>query len=502
MGNPGFVRACAAGLLTAGWAVSFGFETAASAQTMSFRVEASTMPFVPLQSYVHGQVGEDVIFIGGVSGQGLHHIGEGAGVVAYALPVFNDQIILVDQDEGQMFTGGTAHLSQALREALRFTTPGYIQYDDTLYIYGGYGALDSGVEWTSKASMTEVDLLAVRQALRDGVPVPESAFTIHACAAAQSAGSAMVKMGDKFALIGGSNFSGDYGLGDSGVQPFTNVYTDRVFIFDRTVSMTEPVEVFHDPYWLHRRDLQALPIAFDDNGSERFGFAVPGGVFNGPFPWENPMLYGLGDAGVTTDEFFIQKMNQYESAHASFRSVSNDTNRLVLMGGISFQIYDELDEGFFYDFLIPWVDDITEITIANGAYVDGSEKIVGKFTLPTTNGHLILASNIPTNENGQVLIDQLPHNEHLLGRVYGGISAAYPAGEPPTFASSTVYNVYVTVGLKGDITKDGAVNFSDLGILLGQYGTAGPEADLNLDGVVDFTDLGVVLGQFGVTGPN
>jgi len=500
MKHAGFVRPGTFLLATFVTAPLLGAWTPAAGQALSFRVEASALPFVPLQSYVHGELGEEVLFFGGVSGQGMHHIGEGAGVVAYSLPVFNDQIILVDQATSQMFTGGVGHLSPELRDALRFTTPGYVQYGETLYIYGGYGPLNSGVEWTSKPSMTEVDLPMVRQALRDGVPVPEAAFTIHSVPEAQSAGSAMVKMGDKFALIGGSNFSGDYGLGNQpGAQPFTNIYTDRVFIFDRNVSMTSPVETFHDSFWLHRRDMQALPVTVGLGENERFGFTVPGGVFNGPFPWENPLIYADGDASVYTDEFFIQKMNQYEGPHASFRSASTDVNRVVLMSGISFQIWDEFDQDFFYDFLIPWVSEITEITIADGQYVDGSEKIVGAMPLPTSNGHFVMRPNIPTNVNGQVLLDDMPHNEVLLGRVFGGISAAYPAGEPPTFASSTVYDVYVTVGLRGDVTKDGSVGFADLSVILGQFGTAGPEGDLNLDGVVDFADLSVVLSNFGST---
>lgn len=470
--------------------------TGANAQTLSVRVEASTIPFTPLQSYAYGKVSQDVLFFGGVSGQGMHHLGQSAGVVAFSLPVFSDRIHLVDQVEGAIYTGAVGHFSTEMRDLLRFTSPGFVQYGDKLYIYGGYGPLSNGTEWFTKATMVEIDLPSVRNALRNNLPIPEAAFSAHACPAGQVAGTAIVRLGERFALIGGSNFTGDYGLGKVGGQPFENFYSDSVQIFDTTVSMTEPIQTFYDPYWLHRRDMQALPITLGPAGSTRPGFAVPGGVFIGPFPWENPLVFGLGDAEVTGDENFIQKMNQYESAHVSFYSENNNVNRLVLMGGLSFQIFDEGE--FYYDFLVPWVREITELTLStNGEWFHDSEMIIGHFPQPTTNGHFVLRPNIPVNSSGQVLLDQMPHNEHLLGRVFGGISAVVPGPEPDTYASSTVYNVYVTVGLKGDVNKDGVVNFADFSMVLGQYGTAGPEADMNLDGVVDFTDLSLILANYG-----
>lgn len=55
----------------------------------------------------------------------------------------------------------------------------------------------------------------------------------------------------------------------------------------------------------------------------------------------------------------------------------------------------------------------------------------------------------------------------------------------------------------GDANGDLVVNFSDLNIVLGQFGQSGPvgslEGDLNLDGVVDFEDLNLVLSFFGAT---
>jgi hypothetical protein len=57
--------------------------------------------------------------------------------------------------------------------------------------------------------------------------------------------------------------------------------------------------------------------------------------------------------------------------------------------------------------------------------------------------------------------------------------------------------VNVTPGcVAADLNCDGAVNGTDLGILLAQLGTGGP-ADLNRDGTVNGDDLGQLLGAWG-----
>jgi hypothetical protein len=48
----------------------------------------------------------------------------------------------------------------------------------------------------------------------------------------------------------------------------------------------------------------------------------------------------------------------------------------------------------------------------------------------------------------------------------------------------------------GDLNDDGAIDGTDLGILLGSWGGTGP-ADLNEDGIVNADDLGALLGGWG-----
>jgi hypothetical protein len=51
-------------------------------------------------------------------------------------------------------------------------------------------------------------------------------------------------------------------------------------------------------------------------------------------------------------------------------------------------------------------------------------------------------------------------------------------------------------GIVGDLSGDGVVDGSDLGLLLGAWGLRGGPADLNEDGIVDGADLAIVLGAW------
>lgn len=473
-----------------------GIAGSASAQSLSFRTEASSLPFTELHSYAMGELGDDVLFFAGISGFGLHNLFAPPGVDTFALPAYNHDVHLVDQASGQLYTGSLAHFSPAMQEALRVTNPGFIQIGDTLHIYGGYGPLNSGTEWTTRDAVMSIDLVAVRDALESAMPVPESAFSVATSAAAKVAGGAIVKQGATFALVGGSDFYGDYQDRDG---PWNNTYSDSAQIFDPTVSMTTPVQTLFDPASLHRRDLNVLPLTLDDGlGGTVDGWTIAGGVFNAVFPWENPVTYKDGDAAAAVDFGFEQKLNQYDAPNGVFYSETTGDNRIFILGGLSFYTWDGND--FINDFAVPWITDVSEITVGDdGLFVPGSEKVIGQTVLPVTNAHIKLRPNMPVNANGQILIDDLPHFEHLLGRFFGGVAAVEPAGAPDTYASSTVYNVYVTVGLPGDVDKDGDVDFSDLNAVLSAYGTSGTSpADLNLDGNVGFTELNALLSNFGM----
>ena len=66
--------------------------------------------------------------------------------------------------------------------------------------------------------------------------------------------------------------------------------------------------------------------------------------------------------------------------------------------------------------------------------------------------------------------------------------------------------VRVQVAVYGDADLSGTVDFSDLGIVISNYGmTSGAtwsQGDFNYDGAVDFSDLGIVIANYGISLPS
>ena len=468
---------------------------------LTFRVEDSEQTFAPLHSAVHGEHAGDVLFFGGLENMGLHGINghnPDGGIDAFPLSHFNDDVIVFNPDTGVLTTGTLTHLSDAIRTALLVSNASVRQDGSTLYHYGGFGPLLDNSDWTTRDTIVAIDLDAVRTAVLAATPIPSSAFMLTTNAQAKVAGARIIDMGDKFALIGGADFLFDYGF--NGI-----FYAEKMQIFSATSSFVTTEQTINDIVNLHRRDMNAHPCVLPDGmGGTEFGFAITGGVFNGFFPYTNPITYRKGDGVVVDHAPFEQKMNVYGCPSVSFYRASEDRNRFVMFSGISANQYDRMTDTFTFDPLSPWSREITEIRMEGGAFV--AEIIMDDMDDPTTNSEVILENNIPVGANGQVLLDRMPANEVLLGRIYGGLKSSDEGHSPPfggtvaTWASNTIHDVYLTVGVRGDINRDGVTNATDLSLLIAAFGGTGL-ADLNLDGVVDTADLGILISNFGANTP-
>src|SRR5690606_4343025 len=127
---------------------------------------------------------------------------------------------------GEVHEGGLAHLPSDIQRALIQTAPGFIQFEETLYLYGGYGPVNK--TYDTRALVTAIDLVAVRDAVLANIPVPDSAFTMTNSKSAQTTGPAMAKLDDgRFVLVGGTNFSGEYASAEE-----VNEYREAVYIYD------------------------------------------------------------------------------------------------------------------------------------------------------------------------------------------------------------------------------------------------------------------------------
>gem|GEM_PF-2022523 len=468
---------------------------------LTFRVVDSAQSFAALHSAVHGEHAGDLLFFGGLKNMGLHGINghnPDGGADSFPLSHYNDDVIVFDPETGVMTTGTLTNLPDDIRTAMLVSNASAWRDGSTLYLYGGFGPLLDNTDWTTRDTIVAIDLAAVRNAVLGGAPIPASAFTLTTNTQAMVAGASVVNLGDRFALIGGADFLFDYGF--NGL-----FYAEKMQIFNTATSFVTPEQTVDDFVNLHRRDMNAHPCVLPDGkGGTVFGFAITGGVFNSIFPFTNPITYRAGDAAVVDQAPFEQKMNIYECPSVSFYRASEGRNRFVMFSGISANRYDRETGTFTFDFLGPWSRPITEMRMEDGVFVD--EIIMQDMQDPTTNTDLILEPNIPVGANGQVLLDQMPAGEVLLGRIYGGLKSSAEGHSPPfggtatTWASTTIHDVYVTVGVRGDINRDGVTNTMDLSLLIDAFGGSGL-ADLNLDGTVDTADLGILISSFASSTP-
>ena len=167
-------------MILAGVMGAVGAGTPALAQELNFRFETSEQSFTPLHSYVAAELGDQKLFLTGITGFGLHAFNQpdGTGPIYGAASDYNQSVVIADESDGSVISGSVTHLPDAVRDALLVTNAAGRQDGGTLHLYGGYGPTLDGTDVTTKGLITEIDLVAVRDAVVAGTPIPASAFTV------------------------------------------------------------------------------------------------------------------------------------------------------------------------------------------------------------------------------------------------------------------------------------------------------------------------------------
>jgi len=485
------ILACVGGLVVAVSA------TTATAQELNFRFETSDQLFAPVHSYVSAELEDhEAMFMCGITGFGMHLLStpKGPEPIFGLKTDYNDEVIVVDEEDGTVFTGSLNHLTGTVRDALYVTNASAYQDGDTLYIYGGYGPNPDETDVVTKPYVTAVDLVDVRNAVIAGTPIPESAFDVTVNEDVRTTGAEIFPLSEgRFVLFGGANFQGDY------PSHTVELYRDHAQVFDLASSATVPVQtiVSEDQFTttdLHRRDLNGYSATLIGEGGERtYGLTVTGGVFKFGFShYDTPVTWMDGDTYAVEDTDSIVKLNLYHGPSAGFISESTGANRVVHFGGIT--AYDSL-EAEFANFSLPWSDMVSEVEFDGVDFVE--ERLIGHAPNPIANAHVLKNRTLPLAVNGQIELDQLPPNEIYLGAIYGGIHAAEATEFPMTWASGEVVDVYVVKGVRGDISGNGVTDSGDLAALLAAWGAGFNPSDLNWDGAVNSADLAELLAFWG-----
>ncbi len=234
-------------------------------------------------------------------------------------------------------------------------------------------------------------------------------------------GGRIEKIGTKFFLVGGQNFSGLYTKLDLGL--FTQHYTNSISSFDlNDDGVNLSISNFStniDTVNFHRRDLNTAPWISSNNEE---GFALYGGVFqyNHNTPFQNPVYVTQGNAAV--DFSFEQKMSQYQCPVVPlYDSVMNDMYT-IFMAGMSLYYFDSATQSLKMDTMVPFIKDVSTLI----HHADGTtEEVILPIQLPELGGanmEFFPNTALSRYDNGVFRLRSIVQPT-LLGYVYGGITS-------------------------------------------------------------------------------
>lgn len=354
-------------------------------------------------------------------------------------------------------------IPEAYRMQLQSTNMNHIHSGDYLYCVGGYGSTcetDSPDCYQTFPNLTAINIPKAIAAIKaNDAAGLEAAISTLEDERMRVTGGALRKIGDWYYLVMGQNYNVQYKGG------VTGIYTDQVRKFQiENTNGTLAIKnyaAYNEPWnetpeennQFHRRDLTVTQSILADGTA---GITVYGGVFtmNGG-AFTNP-VYIHQDGNSTSfslDQGFSQKFNLYECANVPMYDPTSKTMYTVLLGGITDFYYDKsgaLMPGNPLNAL-PFSKNVTTIIRnANGTSVEMPQKTPALPAFIGSDAEFIPNNSLAMyNAYGIIDFSKLPKTETtevLLGAMYGGILATAEQSSEfnPTYASSKIYNVYLT----------------------------------------------------------
>ena len=328
----------------------------------------------------------------------------------------NNQLIVVNPEEGVSWSASTSDLDEEIREQLSSTNFEFYQQAEYLYMIGGYGYSPTIGDHVTHPGMIAIDVPAVINAVKTGGDfqahfrrIEDEEFAV--------TGGYLHYLDGVYYLVGGQRFDGAYN--PMNMPTFVQEYTNAIRRFT-VVDDGENIEVTHLEEWydeenLHRRDYNAVAQIMPD-GSQ--GITAFSGVFNSQdLPFLNSV--DISDEGYIVNNDFTQYYNHYHCGHIPLYSGSANEMHTIFFGGMA-QFY-EVDGGLIQDDNVPFVRTIAQVTRS----ADGS---MAEYKLDSempdllgSGAEFIPVENLPAYPNEVIDLDALEEDSILLGYLYGGI---------------------------------------------------------------------------------
>lgn len=430
--------------------------------TISIEQADYTLP-IGIQSFASAQSGANYLFIAGRM-NGLH----GFDSVGNDFPPDqqNTNVVVLNVSTQKTYMRSLydplAGLTQAQIDTLSATSPQYYQSGNRLYITGGYGIDTASSTFSTKDTLTAIDV----PGLIDWVVNPQtnqlakSYIRQISNPVFQVTGGAMFQFNqDPTLLIFGQNFIGTYTSSSNGI------YTKQVRRFNiiddgKTLGVVvQPATGQQEAY--RRRDLNVVPII---KINSRTGKKVPAwvalsGVFteNGGI-WTVPVEIATNGSTLMANpalaSTFKQGMNNYVCPRLGLLAGNGD-NYTVLFGGLTFEYFQA--GSFDTDAEIPFTNNVTAIKYSqNGQYqqyllpceyptILSTFSNPGNILLFGAGGVLMLAPNLPIYSNNVLDLTKLKAPT-VVGYIVGGIQSteANTSSRADSAASPYIFKVVLS----------------------------------------------------------
>ncbi|HLC83639.1 MAG TPA: T9SS type A sorting domain-containing protein [Bacteroidia bacterium] len=396
-----------------------------------------TTPLPALHSFAFAQSGGKWLIIGGRT-NGLHGLNASGG---FPPEYKNDAVFVIDTATWGFYSADLNQLSQTIADPMRSTNMQYIQEGNYLYMIGGYTYDSVAGFFASIPKLTAIHVDDMIDAVINAQPI---ASTIRQVTDTNFSicGGELGKLGNDYYLIFGHNFGGRYT--DPPTPLFTQTYSDRIKKFnlsdDGTTINLSGFTYELDTNNFHRRDLNSGPVINPDNS---FGIGIYGGVFrkDSNLPFREPIK--ITSAGTTINSSYQQVMNQYTCALMPIYDSVTQKMYTTFFGGISLYNYNDTTSLLTRDADVPFVDDITTMTVSASGIVEETILPIKLPALLGSNAKFVPTKNISTYANEVIRIRDLPNTKILAGYMFGGIRAEQGNFGNST-ANDTVYRVFIT----------------------------------------------------------
>lgn len=403
-----------------------------------------------LQSFAHGVSGNEVLLFAGRTNRdssdgGLHNMNTGNYASTSFIPKsYNTDLFVYD------FSGNTVdsisydtllsylvnnycdsidtdpivrtdcktYFTDNLSTLFKATNPISTQYNNTLYVLGGYGAIPGDPStYLTYNQIASIDIPKMIDLVKNGITNFTKASDWQGLIqlgkdetnTLVSTGAEMFKVGPTIYLAGGHNFGSNQKYLDA-VYPFT--VTSDVVPYKLNVSVSNAISDVSDPKAagsdtiskFRRRDGPVTPTLYKNNaGKIQQGLSFYGGVFTpATTAWQTAIYIhpGMGDSYTIDSQYNQKSQSVYACADLTGYDPTSSIVHTFLMGGVG-------------------NDTSTRMT----GYEDSTKMLLGF----TNNGvHIQFDVNGMTSAAPEVLKDVFPAGQNKL---YGAESSYIPASD-------------------------------------------------------------------------